>query len=67
VMAPALLPLVGSITLLLLTRHMELLRLQCGATSGYGFWSSFFNVLSLTHLTLLMLEFEIAEMIPLAE
>jgi hypothetical protein len=36
-------------------------------TSGQAFWSSFFKVLSLTHLTLLLLDFEIAETIPLAK
>jgi hypothetical protein len=66
-MALALLPLVGPITLLLPTQRMEPLKGQCGVTSGYAFLSSFFKVLSLTHLSLLMLEFEIAETIPLAE
>jgi hypothetical protein len=66
VMAPALLPLVGSITLLLPMRRMEPLRGQCGVTSVSAFWSFFFKV-SLTHLTLLMLEFEIAETISLVE
>jgi hypothetical protein len=32
-----------------------------------NFWVSFFKVLSLMHLTLLMLNFEIAEMIPLGK
>jgi hypothetical protein len=40
---------------------------QCGATSGYAFQSSFFKVLSLMHLTLLLLDFEIVEMIPLTK
>jgi hypothetical protein len=31
------------------------------------FWVSFFKILSLTHLTLLMLDFEIVEMNPLAK
>jgi hypothetical protein len=53
--------------LLLLMRCMEPLRWQCGVTSRYVFWLSFFKVLSLTHLTLLLLDFEIAEMIPLAK
>jgi hypothetical protein len=66
-MAPALLPLVGPITLLLPMRRMKPLRGQCGVTSVSAFWSSFFKVLSLTHLTLLMLEFEIAETISLVE
>jgi hypothetical protein len=64
-MAPTLLPLAGPTTLLLPTQHMETFRGQCGATSGKAFWSSFFIVLSLTYLTLLMLDFEIVEMIPL--
>jgi hypothetical protein len=45
---------------------MEPLRGQCGVTSVSAFWSFFFKV-SLTHLTLLMLEFEIAETISLVE
>jgi hypothetical protein len=53
--------------LLLPMRCMEPLRWQCGVTSRYVFWLSFFKVLSLTHLTLLLLDFEIAEMIPLAK
>jgi hypothetical protein len=62
-MAPTLLPLDGPTTLLLLMQHMEALS---GAVWS-DFWVSFFKVLSLTHLTLLMLDFEIAEMILLAK
>jgi hypothetical protein len=66
-MAPSLLPLAGTTTLLHPMRHMVSLRGQCGATYRKAFWSSFFKVLSLTHLTLLLLDFEIAEMILLAK
>jgi hypothetical protein len=43
---------------------------MCGTAQGAvwsDFWVSFFKVLSLTHLTLLLLDFEIAETIPLAK
>jgi hypothetical protein len=62
-MTPALLPLAGLTTLMLPTRHMEPLR----GVVWSDFWVSFFKVLSLTHLTLLMLDFEIAEMILLTK
>jgi hypothetical protein len=42
---------------------MEPLRGQCGATSGQAFQSPFFKVLSLMHLTLLLLNFKIIETI----
>jgi hypothetical protein len=40
---------------------------QCGVIFGSAFRSSFFKVLSLMHLTLLLLDFEIVEMILLAK
>jgi hypothetical protein len=43
------------------------LRGQCGVTSEKAFQSFFFKVLSLIHLTLLLLDFKIAEMILLAK